>query len=114
MIEQEAEPTSGEPGFVGPAAPHSSNAQGEPVAAMQGSMEASMPGLMPASIGVDSPKLVPEQGAGEMSQADPLKAFLEKADAGKADASKADASKPDASNAADQKAEIPRIGASPT
>jgi hypothetical protein len=111
--EQKAEPTSGETGLIGPAAPHSSEGQGEPTAAsMQGSSIEGPPEGSSAS--VDAPKLVPEQGAGEMSQADPLKAFLEKADAGKADASKADASKPDASNAADQKAEIPRIGASPT
>jgi len=97
VIEQQAEPTSGEPGFVGPAAPHSSNAQGEPVAAMQGSMEASMPGLMPASIGVDSPKLVPEQGAsGEMPQADAPKNVADRADAERADGIKADAVKAEA------------------
>ena len=89
MIEQEAEPTSGEPGFVGPAAPHSSNAQGEPVAAMQGSM--------PESIGVGSPKLVPGQGAsGEMPEADAPKNVADKADVEKADDIKADAVKAEA------------------
>jgi hypothetical protein len=84
VIEQQAEPTSGEPGFVGPAAPPSSNAQGEPIAAMQGSM--------PESIGVDSPKLVPGQGAsGEMPQADAPKNVADKADDIKTDAVKADA-----------------------
>ena len=113
MNEQKAEPISGETGFVGPVAPHSSVEQGEPTAvSMQGSSIEGPP--QGSSASVDAPKLVPEQGAGEMSQADPLKAFLEKADADKADASKADASKPDASNAAGQKAEIPRIDASLT
>ena len=89
MIEQQAEPTSGEPGFVGPAAPHSSNAQGEPVAAMQGSM--------PESIGVGSPKLVPGQGAsGEMPEADAPKNVADKADVEKADDIKADAVRADA------------------
>jgi len=89
VIEQEAEPTSGEPGFVGPAAPHSSNAQGEPVAAMQGSM--------PESIGVGSPKLVPGQGAsGEMPEADAPKNVADKADVEKADDIKADAVRADA------------------
>jgi hypothetical protein len=121
--EQKAEPISGETGFVGPVAPHSSVGQGEPTAvSMQGSSIEGPPEGSSAS--VDAPKLVPEQGAGEMSQADPLKAFLEKADAdkadaskadaSKADASKADASKPDASNAAGQKAGIPRMDASLT
>jgi hypothetical protein len=98
--EQQAEPNSGESGLIGPAAPGSSEVQGEPAAAsMHGSVEGS-------AASVDAPKLVPEQGAGEMSQADPLKAFLEKADA-----DKSDASKPDASKAAGPKAEIPRIEA---
>jgi len=97
--EQQAEPTSAESGFVGPAAPGSSEVQGEPAAAsMQGSVERS-PEASAAS--VDAPKLVPEQGTGEMSQADPLKAFWEKADA----------SNPDASKAAGPKAETPRIDA---
>jgi hypothetical protein len=96
VIEQQAEPTSGEPGFVGPAAPRSSDAQGEPVAAMQGSMEASMEasmqGSIPESIGVDSPKLVPEQGAsGEMPRAAVPKNVADRADVEKADAVKAEA-----------------------
>ena len=93
MIEQQAEPTSGEPGFVGPAAPHSSNAQGEPVAAMQGPIQ----GSMPESIGIDSPKLVPEQGAsGEMPQTEAPKNVADKADVEKADDIKADAVKAEA------------------
>jgi hypothetical protein len=96
--EQQAEPNSGESGFIGPAAPSSSEVQGEPAAA---SMHGSIEGLPEGSAAsVDAPKLVPEQGAGEMPQADPLKAFLEKADAGK----------PDASNDG-PKAETPRIDA---
>ena len=113
MNEQKAEPISGETGFVGPVAPHSSVGQGEPTAvSMQGSSIEGPPEGSSAS--VDAPKLVPEQGAGEMSHADPLKAFLEKADAGKADASKADASNPDASRIEAPKAEIPRIDPSLT
>ena len=106
MNEQQAEPTSGESGFVGPAAPNSSDAQGQPVAA-------SMPGSIEGSTtSVDSPKLVPEQGgAGEMPEVDPLKDLLEKADADKPDASKPDASKADASKAETPKAETPRIDA---
>jgi hypothetical protein len=93
VIKQQAEPTSGEPGFVGAAAPPSSNAQGEPVAAMQGSMEASMP----ESIGIDSPKLVPEQDAsGEMPQADVPKHGADKADVEMADDINADAVKAEA------------------
>ncbi len=73
MSEQQAEPISGESGFIGPAAPSSSEVQGEPAAA---SMHGSIEGLPEGSAAsVDAPKLVPEQGAGEMPQADPLKAF---------------------------------------
>lgn len=105
MNEQKAEPTSGEPGFVGPATPNSSDAQGEPAAAsMQGSVEGSTDG----STSVDSPKLVPEQGfSGERPEVDPLKVLLEKADADKPDTSKADASSADAPKADASKAEIP-------
>jgi len=48
-----AEQTSGESGSVGagPAVPHASEAQNDPVAAS-----------MPESISIDAPKLVPEQG----------------------------------------------------
>ena len=85
MNEQQAEPTSGEPGFVGPAAPHSSEAAHEPAAAAMHGSEGSM--QEPAS--VDAPKLVPEQaGADELSQVDPLNVLLEKADADKAETPK--------------------------
>jgi hypothetical protein len=106
--DQQAEPTRGETGLIGPAAPNSSDAQREPVAAsMQGS-EGSIQG--PAS--VDAPKLVPEQGgAGEMPEVDPLKAFLEKADADKLDTAKADASKIETPKAEIPKAETPKIDA---
>src|ERR1700722_12499484 len=85
VSKQQAEPISGEPGSVGagPAAPNSSDAQGAPVAA-------SMQGPIEASTSVDSPKLVPEQGAAgempkaEMLKADPFKVLLDKADADKA------------------------------
>src|SRR5580693_7120888 len=51
-----------------------------------------MQGSMPESIGVDSPKLVPGQGAsGEMPQADAPKNVADKADDIKTDAVKADA-----------------------
>ena len=111
VSEQQAEPISGEPGSVGAgsAAPHSSDTQGEPAAAsMQGSIEASIE----ASSSVDSPKLVPEQGAAgempkaEMPKADPFKVLLDKADADKAEPSKAESSKAESS-----KAEIPAAGA---
>jgi hypothetical protein len=108
--EQQAEPTSGEPGFVGagPAASHSSDAPGEPVAASIQGSEGSI--QEPAS--VDAPKLVPEQGgAGEMPEVDPLKAFLEKADAAWLDAPKADASNADSPKADIPKAETPKIDA---
>jgi hypothetical protein len=103
--EQQAEPTSGETGLIGPAAPNSCDAPGEPIAAaMQGS-EGSIQG--PAS--VDAPKLVPEQGgAGEMPEVDPLKVFLERADAARLDAPKADAPKTDASSADGAKSETPK------
>jgi len=53
--------------------------------------------LMPASIGVDSPKLVPEQSAsGEMPQADAPKNVADRADAERADGIKADAVKAEA------------------
>jgi len=100
VSEQQAEPTSGEPGFVGPAAPTSSDAQGAPVvASMQGSVE--------GSTSVDSPKLVPEQGGAEqMPQVDPFKVLLEKAGADKAETSKVEIPKAEI-----PKAETPRTGA---
>ena len=88
MSEQQAEPISGESGSVGagPAAPNSSDAQGEPVAtSMQGPVEGSIEG----STSVESPKLVPEQGAAEeMPKVDPPKVLAGKADAEKAETSK--------------------------
>src|ERR1700722_18339415 len=91
--EQQAEPNSGETGFVGagPAASHSSDAQGESAAAsMQGPSEASIEG----STRIDSPKLVPEQGAAEeMPKVDPPKVLADKVRVDKADADKAETSK---------------------
>jgi hypothetical protein len=78
VSEQKAEQTSGEPGSLsaGPAVPHSSETQNEPVGASA-----------PRSSNIESPDLVPEQrGAGETSQADAPKADAPKADAPKADA----------------------------
>jgi hypothetical protein len=91
VSEQQAEPISGEPGSVcaGPAAPHSSDAQGESAAAsMQGPSEASIEG----STRIDSPKLVPEQGAAEeMPKVDPAKVLADKVlAADKAETSKAE------------------------
>jgi hypothetical protein len=115
VSEQQAEPISGEPGSVGAgsAAPHSSDTQGEPAAAsMQGSMQGPIEASIEASSSVDSPKLVPEQGAAgempkaEMPKADPFKVLLDKADADKAEPSKAESSKAESS-----KAEIPAAGA---
>jgi hypothetical protein len=88
VSEQQAEPISGESGSVGagPAAPNSSDAQAEPVAAsMQGPVEGSIEG----STRVESPKLVPEQGAAEeMPKVDPPKVLADKANAEKAETSK--------------------------
>ena len=98
-----AEQTSGESGSVGagPAAPHASEAQNEPVAAS-----------VPESISIDAPKLVPEQG-GEAAEAgapkaDVPKAELPKAELPKAEAAKADAPKTDAPKAEANKADAPR------
>jgi hypothetical protein len=81
-----AEQTSGESGSVGagPAVPHASEAQNEPVAAS-----------VPESISIDAPKLVPEQG-GEAAEAGAPKADVPKAEAAKADAPKTDAPKAEA------------------
>jgi hypothetical protein len=81
--EQQAEQTSAEPGSLnaGSAAPTSSNAQSEPVAA---SIQASAP--------IDAPDLVPEQDAAvEPAQADAAKPDAPKVEAPKTDAPKADA-----------------------
>jgi hypothetical protein len=103
--EQQAEPASGEPGFVGPAAPHSSEAAREPAAASMHGSEGSV--QEPAS--VDAPKLVPEQGAAdEMSQVDPLKVFLEKADADKAETPKSETPKSETPKVETPKAETPK------
>src|SRR3984957_3601809 len=111
VSEQQAEPISGEPGSVGtgPAAPHSSDVQGESVAAsMQGPSEASIEG----STRVDSPKLAPEQGAAEeMPKVDPPKVLADKVLADKADADKAETSKTETSKAETSKAEIPAADA---
>ena len=104
MSEQQAEPISGESGSVGagPAAPNSSDTQGEPVAAsMQGPVEGSIEG----STRVESPKLAPEQGAAEeMPKVDPPKVL-----AGKTDVEKAETSKAETSKAEIPTADAPRI-----
>jgi hypothetical protein len=82
VSEQQAEQTSAEPGSLnaGPAAPTSSNAQSEPVAA---SIQASAP--------IDAPDLVPEQDAAvEPAQADAAKPDAPKAETPRAEAPKAD------------------------
>jgi hypothetical protein len=86
-----AEQTSVESGSVGagPAVPHASETQHEPVAA---SVPESMQESMQESISVDAPKLVPEQGgAGETPEAEAPKADAPKTDAPKVEANKADA-----------------------
>ena len=101
MSEQNAEQSSGEPGSLnaGPAVPHSSDAQSQPVAA-------SVQPSAKQSSDAGSPDLVPAQGtAGE---ANAPKADTSKADTSKADASKADASKADASNAEASQVDAPR------
>jgi hypothetical protein len=112
--EQKAEPISGETGFVEPAAPDSSEGQGEPAAvSMQGSME----GSMPEATSVESPKLVPELGGlDDLPQVDPLKVLPEKADADRAkpDVSGAEAPKEDASRIEAPKAETSGTDASLT
>jgi hypothetical protein len=112
--EQKAEPISGETGFVEPAAPDSSEGQGEPAAvSMQGSME----GSMAEATSVESPKLVPELGGlDDLPQVDPLKVLPEKADADRAkpDVSGAEAPKEDASRIEAPKAETSGTDASLT
>jgi hypothetical protein len=72
---QQAEPTFGETGFVGPAASHSSDAESTPAATSMQGLEGSM--QEPAS--VDAPKLVPGQGgADEMPRVDSLKDLLKR------------------------------------
>jgi len=83
--EQQAEQTSAEPGSLnaGSAAPISSDAQNEPVAA---SIQASAP--------IDAPNLVPEQDAAvEPAKADAAKADAPKVEAPKTAAPKADAAR---------------------
>jgi hypothetical protein len=112
--EQKAEPISGETGFVEPAAPDSSEGQGEPAAvSMQGSIE----GSMAEATSVESPKLVPELGGlDDLPQVDPLKVLPEKADADRAkpDVSGAEAPKEDASRIEAPKAETSGTDASLT
>jgi hypothetical protein len=109
VSEQQAEPISGESGSVGagPAAPNSSDTQGEPVAAsMQGPVEGSIEG----STRVESPKLAPEQGAAEeMPKVDPPKVLAGKTDVEKAETSKAETSKAETSKAEIPTADAPRI-----
>jgi hypothetical protein len=86
VSEQQAEPTSGEPGSLdaGPAVPHSAGASSEPVAAL-------VQEPAQASAEVESPNLAPQQGAA--TEAPPPDA--PKADVLKADAPSAHAPEPD-------------------
>jgi hypothetical protein len=86
VSEQQAEQTSAEPGSLnaGSAAPTSSDAQNEPVAASEGPAQESAP--------VNAPGLVPEQDAA----VEPAKADVAKPDAPKAEAPRAEAPKADA------------------
>jgi hypothetical protein len=114
--EHQVEPTSGHPDFIGPAAPPSSDAErASATASMQGSE-----GAMQVPASVEAPKLVPEQSsADEMPEADPLKAFLDKAEAArtgmpkdettKAEAPKIDTSKIEASRIETAKPDAQRI-----
>ncbi len=83
MSEQQAEQTSGEPGSLnaGPTASHSSDAQNQPAAA-------TAPESIQPSASVDSPDLVPGQGAAE---ADAPNADATGSDTSKLEASRADA-----------------------
>ena len=66
MSEQQPEQTSSEPGSLdaGPAVPHSADAPSEPAAALlQELVKLSAQEPAPGSAEVESPKLVPEQGA---------------------------------------------------
>ena len=91
MSEQQAEPISGESGSLGagPAAPDSSDA---PARAGRGLDAGTVEGSIEGSTSVDSPKLVPEQGAvEEMPKVDRAQGPMrDKADADKAETSKAE------------------------
>jgi hypothetical protein len=92
VSEQNAEQTSGEPGsvVVGPAAPNSSDAPGEVIAA------STQEPVHAEAAEVVSPKLAPEQaGSDEMPKTELAKADSHKADADKADGRKVDVPEPD-------------------
>jgi hypothetical protein len=107
VSEQQTEQISGESGSLGagPDVPPSSDTPSEPAAALlQELVKLSAQEPARESAEVESPKLVPEQGAGaQASQLDAPKADVFKAEAPKADTPSAHASEPDAA-----KAEAPR------
>jgi hypothetical protein len=98
VSEQQTEPTSGEPGSLGagPAVPPSSDASSEPVAA---SVQETAQEPAHRSADVESPRLVPEQGAATEAPAP---------DASKADSSSIDAPKPEAAEAETAEVDAPR------
>jgi len=96
MSEQMAEQTSDQPGSLsaGPAVANPSEARSEPVAT---SAHEAIQQTVPQSMGVESPKLVPDQGgAVEIPELDAPKVDAQKSDAPKLDAPKVDAPKADA------------------
>jgi hypothetical protein len=106
VSEQQTEQTSSEPGSLGagPAVPSSSDKPKEPVAAsIQELMKLCAQEPAPGSAEVESPKLVPEQGAAakapELDTPRAAEAAAVKAAALKADASNAHVSEPDAAKA---------------
>src|SRR5712675_1240009 len=99
MSEQMAEQTSDQHGSLsaGPAVPNPSEARSEPVAT---SAHEAIQQTVPQSMGVESPKLVPDQGgAVEIPELDAPKVDAQKSDAPKLDAPKLDAPKVDAPKA---------------
>jgi hypothetical protein len=91
MSEQMAEQTSDQHGSLsaGPAVANPSEARSEPVAT---SAHEAIQQTVPQSMGVESPKLVPDQGgAVEIAELDAPKVDAQKSDAPKVDAPKADA-----------------------
>jgi hypothetical protein len=96
MSEQMAEQTSDQHGSLsaGPAVANPSEARSEPVAT---SAHEAIQQTVPQSMGVESPKLVPDQGgAVEIPELDAPKVDAQKSDAPKLDAPKVDAPKADA------------------
>ena len=96
MSEQMAEQNSDQHGSLsaGPAVPNPSEARSEPVAT---SAHEAIQQAVPQSMGVESPKLLPDQGgAAEIPELDAPKVDAQKSDAPKLDAPKVDAPKADA------------------